>query len=105
MTQRPCASAYPADLARHGCAGGAAAFLWPARFGRRRALSACSLPAVLLVGLLVLGLVADRRYQPARRSTPSTFRLSEDYTLANYWKALTEPLFRTSSRGAACSAR
>ena len=52
---------------------------------------------MLLVGLLVLGLVeiADASL---RTLDTSTFRLSDDYTLANYRRALTQPLFLVVSR-------
>jgi putative spermidine/putrescine transport system permease protein len=51
------------------------------------------LPALALVGLLVVGLIeiADGSL---RTLDTSTFRPSEDYSLANYTRALTEPLFR-----------
>jgi putative spermidine/putrescine transport system permease protein len=51
-------------------------------------------PALLLVGLLVLGLIqiADASL---RTLDTSTFLMSEDYTLANYQRALTETLFKT----------
>ncbi|MBX3569585.1 MAG: ABC transporter permease [Rhizobiaceae bacterium] len=50
------------------------------------------LPAVLLVGLLVLGLwqMAD---SSLRTLDTTTFLFSEDYSLANYRRAVTEPLF------------
>jgi putative spermidine/putrescine transport system permease protein len=51
-------------------------------------------PAVLLVGLLVIGLayIGDTSL---RTLDTSTFLLSDDYTLANYRRALSESLFRT----------
>ncbi len=70
-----------------------AAALWPARFGRAIPYLLLA-PAILLVGLLVLGLVhiGDASL---RTLDTSTFLLSEDYTLANYRRALTESLFQT----------
>lgn len=49
-------------------------------------------PAVLLVGLLVIGL-AEIADSSLRTLDTSTFLLSEDYSLANFRRALTEPLF------------
>jgi putative spermidine/putrescine transport system permease protein len=70
---------------------GVAAILWP------RSLSGATpylmlLPAVLLVGLLVLGLwqMADASL---RTLDTTTFLFSENYSLANYRRAVTEPLF------------
>ncbi|HMN86226.1 MAG TPA: ABC transporter permease [Bauldia sp.] len=68
------------------------AALWPARFARALPY-VLVLPAVLLTGLLVLGL-ADIADQSLRVLDRSTFRLSEAWSLANYEKALTQPLFR-----------
>ena len=62
------------------------------------------LPALLLVGLLVLGLVQIGD-SSLRTLDTCTFRLSEDYTLANYRRALTEAALRRRSPAAACSAR
>ncbi len=70
-----------------------AARLWPARFAR--ALPYLMLaPAVLLVGILVLGLVQIGD-SSLRVLDTSTFLMSEDYTLANYQRALTESFFAT----------
>jgi len=69
----------------------AAAALWPRRF--TPALPYLMLgPAIALVGLLVLGLVeiADASL---RTLDTSTFLMSDDYSLANYRRAVTEPLF------------
>ena len=70
-----------------------AAAIWPARFGRAVPWLMLA-PALLLVGLLVLGLIqiADTSL---RTLDTSTFLMSEDYTLANYQRALTESLFAT----------
>lgn len=68
-----------------------AAFVWPAAF--KRAIPYLMLaPAVLLVGLLVLGLIQIGD-SSLRTLDTSTFLFSETYTLANYKKAITEPLF------------
>ncbi|MBA8844304.1 putative spermidine/putrescine transport system permease protein [Ochrobactrum sp. RH1CCR137] len=70
-----------------------AAFLWPARFNRAVPYLML-LPAIVLVGLLVLGLIqiADTSL---RTLDTSTFLMSDYYTLANYKRALTESLFAT----------
>jgi putative spermidine/putrescine transport system permease protein len=76
------------DVAERG-----AAFLWPRSF--RRALPALMLlPAIVLVGLLVLGLfqIGDASL---RTLDTSTFLMSENYTLANYQRVLTEKFFMT----------
>jgi putative spermidine/putrescine transport system permease protein len=69
----------------------AAAALWPARFARALPYLFL-LPAIALVGLLVYGLVAiaDSSF---RTLDTATFLLSEDYSWANYKRALTEPFF------------
>lgn len=67
------------------------AALWPS--GLKGAVPYVMLaPAVLLVGLLVLGLfqIGDASL---RTLDTSTFLFSEDYSLANYRRAITEPLF------------
>jgi len=70
-----------------------AATLWPARFGKAIPYLLLA-PAILLVGLLVLGLfqIAD---SSLRTLDTSTFLFSDYYTLANYQRALSESLFRT----------
>lgn len=68
-----------------------AAFVWPGSF--KGAVPYLMLaPAVLLVGLLVLGLfqIGDASL---RTLDTTTFLFSEDYSLANYHRALSEPLF------------
>jgi putative spermidine/putrescine transport system permease protein len=70
-----------------------AAFAWPRRMNH--ALPWLMLaPAIVLVGLLVLGLLqmAD---SSLRTLDTSTFLMSETYTLANYQRAFTEKLFFT----------
>jgi putative spermidine/putrescine transport system permease protein len=70
-----------------------AGFVWPARFGAAIPWLMLA-PALLLVGLLVLGLlqIGDTSF---RTLDPSTYRMSEDYTIANYQRAFTESLFTT----------
>jgi putative spermidine/putrescine transport system permease protein len=69
--------------------------LWPARFSPALPYLLL-LPAILVTGLLVIGLVeiAD---SSLRVLDKSTFRLSDFHTLANYDRALTQPLFRNIS--------
>ncbi|MDK1389560.1 Spermidine/putrescine transport system permease protein PotB [Ensifer psoraleae] len=68
-----------------------AAFVWPASFKRTIPYLMLA-PAVLLVGLLVLGLIQIGD-SSLRTLDTSTFLLSEEYTLENYHKAVTEPFF------------
>jgi putative spermidine/putrescine transport system permease protein len=65
--------------------------VWPARFS---ALTPYMMlvPALLLVGLLVLGL-ADIADASLRTLDRATFRTSETYSTANYVRAFSEPLF------------
>ncbi|WP_377294501.1 ABC transporter permease [Rhizobium sp. SG2393] len=70
-----------------------AAALWPARFGRALPYLML-LPALLLVGVLVLGLI-EIGDTSLRTLDTSTFLMSETYTLANYQRALTESFFAT----------
>lgn len=67
------------------------AALWPRSFGRAVPYAMLA-PAILLTGLLVLGLVqmADGSL---RTLDTSTFLPSDFYTLANFKRALTERLF------------
>jgi putative spermidine/putrescine transport system permease protein len=70
---------------------GFAAFVWPGSF--KGAVPYLMLaPAVLLVGLLVFGLfqIGDASL---RTLDTSTFLFSEDYSLANFRRAFSEPLF------------
>jgi putative spermidine/putrescine transport system permease protein len=88
---RPARRAYPFTWRLLDGLEAAAAMLWPRRF--KPTLPYLMLaPAVILVGLLVLGLVeiADASL---RTLDTSTFLMSDDYSLANYRKAMTEPLF------------
>jgi putative spermidine/putrescine transport system permease protein len=85
-------SAYPLSWRIFDALEAVAAFLWPRSFAPALPWLML-LPALALVGLLVVGLVeiADGSL---RTLDTSTFRMSEDYSLANYNRALTEPLFR-----------
>jgi putative spermidine/putrescine transport system permease protein len=88
---RPARRAYPLTWRLLDGLEEAAAMLWPRRF--QPALPYLLLaPAIILVGLLVLGLVeiADASL---RTLDTSTFLMSEDYSLANYRRAISEPLF------------
>jgi putative spermidine/putrescine transport system permease protein len=88
---RPARRAYPLTWRLLDVLEEAAAMLWPRRF--QPALPYLLLaPAIILVGLLVLGLVeiADASL---RTLDTSTFLMSEDYSLANYRRAISEPLF------------
>lgn len=85
--------AYPLTWRVMDVAERCAALLWPRSF--RRALPALMLlPAIVLVGLLVLGLfqIGDASL---RTLDTSTFLMSENYTLANYQRVLTEKFFLT----------
>lgn len=88
-------TAYPLSWRVFDFVEGATATLWPARFAAAVPYLLL-LPAILVVGLLVLGLVevADASFRVLDRST---FRLSEFHTLANYERAFTQPLFRNIS--------
>jgi putative spermidine/putrescine transport system permease protein len=70
-----------------------AAAVWPRRLDRAVPYLMLA-PAVLLVGLLVLGLIQIGD-SSLRTLDTSTFRQSADYTLANYRRALTDTLFTT----------
>jgi putative spermidine/putrescine transport system permease protein len=69
------------------------AVLWPRRLDRAVPYLMLA-PALLLVGLLVLGLIQIGD-SSLRTLDTSTFRPSADYSLANYHKALTDSLFTT----------
>jgi len=91
-TMRRYRTAYPLSWRVADAVEASVAFLWPARFAPGLPYLLL-LPAVLLTGLLVIGLVeiADTSLRVLDRGT---FRLSETWTLENYTKALTQPLFR-----------
>ncbi|WP_275786551.1 ABC transporter permease [Pararhizobium gei] len=88
---RAAKTAYPLTWRLMDALEAFAAFVWPARFGG--AIPWLMLvPALLLVGLLVLGLwqIGDASL---RTLDTTTFLMSETYTLANYQRAFTENLF------------
>jgi putative spermidine/putrescine transport system permease protein len=88
---RPARRAYPLTWRLLDGLEAAAAMLWPRRF--KPALPYLLLaPAIILVGLLVLGL-AEIADASLRTLDTSTFLMSEDYSLANYRRAISEPLF------------
>jgi putative spermidine/putrescine transport system permease protein len=87
----PSKVAYPLSWRAFDLLEVAAARLLPARFSRALPYLLL-LPAVALVGLLVWGLIAIGDAS-LRTLDTSTFLLSEDYSLANYRRALTEPFF------------
>ena len=88
-------SAYPLSWRMFDALESATAAAWPARFVAAVPYLLL-LPAVLVTGLLVYGLVeiADSSFRVLDKST---FRLSEFHTLANYERAFTQPLFRNIS--------
>ena len=90
------ASAYPLLWRVFDGLDAAVARLWPARFAAALPYLLL-LPAILLVGLLIAGLVqiADSSF---RTLDTSTFLPSEHYTPENYRRALGEPLFLAVSR-------
>ncbi|GGE04212.1 ABC transporter permease [Aureimonas endophytica] len=68
-----------------------AAWAWPARFDRGLPYLML-LPALVLVGLLVLGLI-EIGDASLRTLDTETFLMSESYTLANYHRAVAENFF------------
>jgi putative spermidine/putrescine transport system permease protein len=88
-------TAYPLSWRVFDAIEAVAALLWPARLAPALPYLLL-LPAVLLTGLLVFGLaeIADSSLRVLDRST---FRLSEHWTLENFERALTQPLFRNIS--------
>ncbi|MDX3927134.1 MAG: ABC transporter permease [Shinella sp.] len=90
---RAARTAYPVTWRIMDALEAFAASVWPARFGRAIPWLMLA-PALLLVGLLVLGLVQIGDAS-LRTLDTSTFLMSENYTLDNYRKALTENLFAT----------
>ncbi len=95
-TLRRYRTAYPLSWRIFDAIEAIAARLWPARFAPALPYLML-LPAVLLTGLLVIGLgeIVDDSFRVLDKST---FRLSETYTLANFERAFTEPLFINISR-------
>ncbi|MDQ0323679.1 putative spermidine/putrescine transport system permease protein [Pararhizobium capsulatum DSM 1112] len=88
---RTAKSAYPLTWRIMDALEAFAALVWPARFGRAIPWLMLA-PALLLVGLLVLGLwqIGDASL---RTLDTTTFLMSETYTLSNYQRAFTESLF------------
>lgn len=84
-------TAYPLSWRVFDAIEAAVAALWPARFAPALPYILL-LPAILVTGLLVLGVV-DIADQSLRVLDKATFRLSQSYSLANFEKALTQPLF------------
>jgi len=85
-------TAYPPAWRLLDAIEAAAAALWPRRFAPALPWLML-LPSILLVGLLLLGLVemADSSLRTLDRAT---FLPSEERSLDNYARALSEPLFR-----------
>lgn len=86
-------SAYPVHWRVFDALEAAAASLWPRRLNPAVPYLMLA-PAFVTVGLLVLGLwqVADASL---RTLDTTTFQFSDDYSLANFRRALTAPLFIT----------
>ena len=84
-------TAYPLTWRIMDALEGLATAVWPKRMARATPYLMLA-PAVLLVGLLVLGL-AQMADASLRTLDTTTFLFSEDYSLANYRRAATEPLF------------
>ncbi|MEQ1951602.1 ABC transporter permease [Mesorhizobium sp. CN2-181] len=84
-------TAYPLSWRIMDALEGFAAAVWPRSMARATPYLMLA-PALLLVGLLVLGLLqmADASL---RTLDTNTFLLSDNYSLANYHRAVTEPLF------------
>lgn len=72
-----------------------AAFVWPRAFSRFLPL-VFLIPAILVVGLIVAGLVtmADHSF---RALDPNTYRLAETWSLTNYREAFSSKVFVTVS--------
>lgn len=90
---RPSRTAYPLTWRVLDAAEAVASVLWPASFARALPYLML-LPALVLVGLLVLGLI-EIGDSSLRTLDTSTFLMSEDYTLANYQRAVSERFFAT----------
>ncbi|AJD44525.1 spermidine/putrescine ABC transporter permease protein PotB (plasmid) [Rhizobium gallicum bv. gallicum R602sp] len=86
-------AAYPLTWRVMDVLEGFAAIVWPSSF-RPGLPYLLLLPAVVLVGLLVLGLVQIGDTS-LRTLDTNTFLMSENYTLANYQRVLTEKFFAT----------
>jgi putative spermidine/putrescine transport system permease protein len=90
---RAARTAYPLGWRVMDASEAVAAALWPRRLDRAVPYLMLA-PAILLVGLLVLGLIQIGD-SSLRTLDTSTFRQSADYTLANYRRAVTDTLFTT----------
>jgi putative spermidine/putrescine transport system permease protein len=88
-------TAYPLSWRAFDAVEAIAARIWPARFAPALPYLLL-LPAILVTGLLVVGLV-EIVDNSLRVLDKSTFRLSETYTIANYERALSQPLFTNIS--------
>src|ERR671913_844968 len=89
-------TAYPLGWRVFDALEAAAARLWPARFAGALPYLLL-LPAVLLVGLLVLGVV-EMADSSLRTLDTDTFLLSEEVSLDNYRRALGQPVFTNVAR-------
>jgi putative spermidine/putrescine transport system permease protein len=94
-TLRRYRTAYPVSWRILDVLEAATAFLWPARFSRAVPYLLL-VPAVIVTGILLIGLfeIADTSLRVLDKST---FRMSDFYSLDNYRRALTQPLFRNIS--------
>ncbi len=91
MPPRPARTAYPLSWRLFDALEAVARVLWP--FWARRATPWLMLaPAILLVGLLALSLL-DILDASLRTLDTATFLPSETRTLANYGRAVSEPVF------------
>ncbi|MCM5554297.1 ABC transporter permease [Pleomorphomonas sp. NRK KF1] len=90
---RPSRTSYPLSWRLMDAVEAVAAAVWPRSFSAAVPWLML-MPAVVLVGLLVLGLwdMADGSF---RTLDTATFLPSDDYSLANYDRAFTEKLFFT----------
>jgi putative spermidine/putrescine transport system permease protein len=93
MPLHPARRAYPLSWRVLDALEAAAGAVWPRSFAPGLPYLML-LPAVLLVGLLVLGLL-DILDLSFRTLDTATFLPSEDWSLANYARAFSEPLFFT----------
>jgi putative spermidine/putrescine transport system permease protein len=86
-------TAYPVSWQVFDLLEAVAARLWPARLAPALPYLLL-LPAILVTGLLVLGIaeIADNSLHVLDRSS---FRLSQGYSLENFETVVTRPLFRT----------
>lgn len=90
---RPSRTSYPLSWRLMDGLEAVAATLWPRSFSAAVPYLML-LPALVLTGLLVLGLI-DMADGSLRTLDTSTFLFSDDYSLANYRRAFSESLFFT----------